>query len=587
MKGLSLGQWLERGQVLLDRTETVLKAAPFDKVREFVQRLPREVAPPDESVQVVFAGQYSAGKSSILKALTGREDIEIGGGITTQQVQQLDWNGIKVADTPGVHTELRPDHDETTYEAISKADLLVFVVTNELFDSHVAEHFRKLAIEREKAHEMLLVVNKMQRCAEGNTTAAQEVIRQDLRRVLVPFTPEQLRVSFLDAEAALEARAGEDEEIRRIYRQRSGFDAFLDNLNAFVQEKGLAARYTTSLYTLEQVLQEVLAAETGDDPDVDALQELLIQQRRTLVESQTRLSRSVENKVQQTTSRIREEGRNAAELIRDGADSEAVNRELAAAQERVQEHVDALSGSLQQTVADHASDLASRVDRILESEFVRELMPRLTERVQAIDLDPKTVSRTKQTADVTHRLGQFLVKHSFNPADGAGLFNLGQYSGTAAHGVIKDMGHLFGKSFKPWEAVKWARTITNAGRVLSVAGVVLTVALQIKEDADAAKRERELREGRTAVRAGFGEAAHAIELHFDEATNTYVAETVGPPLAEVDEQLRELRDMRRSHSDLFRELTGLLEDTRSLISEMHASSQRSPHFLRGGEFATY
>ena len=297
MKDLALGQWSERGQTLLDRAREIFEAAPSDKVQELAQRIPGEVAPPDESVQVVFAGQYSAGKSSILKAMTGREDIETGGGITTQQVQELDWNGIRVADTPGVHTELRPDHDETTYEAISRADLLVFVVTNELFDSHMAEHFRKLAIGREKAHEMLLVVNKMQRCSEGNTPEAQEVIRQDLRSVLAPFTPEQLRLSFVDAEAALDARSGQDEGVRRIYRQRSGFDAFIDNLDAFVQEKGLAARYTTSLYTLEQALQEALAAETSDDPDVDALQELLVQQRRALVESKARLSQSVESKV--------------------------------------------------------------------------------------------------------------------------------------------------------------------------------------------------------------------------------------------------------------------------------------------------
>lgn len=571
MENLALAQWTERGQALLDRARETLETAPSDKVQEIARRIPREAAPPDESVQVVFAGQYSAGKSSILKAMTGREDIEVGGDITTQQVQQLDWNGIRVADTPGVHTELRPDHDETTYGAISRADLLVFVVTNELFDSHMAEHFRKLAIEREKAHEMLLVVNKMQRCAEGNTPGAQEVIRQDLRRVLAPFTPEQLRLSFVDAEAAVEARTGQDEEVRRIYRQRSGFDAFIENLDAFVQEKGLAARYTTSLYTLEQALQEALAAETGDDPDADALQELLIQQRRALVEGKARLSQSVESKVRQTTSRIREEGRNAAELIHHEADSDAVNRELAAAQERVQEQVDALSGSVRETVEGHVRDLAARVDRIVESELVKELMPRLTERVRAIDIDPKTLSRTKQSADAARRLGQFLVEHSFNPADGASLLKLGHYSGTATHGVIKDVGHFFGKSFQPWEAVKWARAISNAGRVLSVAGVVLTVALQVKEDADAAKLERELRESRMAVRAGFGEAAHAIELHFDEATNTYVAETMDQRLAEVDEQLRELRDMRRSRSDLFQKLTDLLEDTRSLISEMHAS----------------
>ena len=377
MKTLELQQWTQKGQALIEKAEKVLKDAPFGKVRELAQRVPREVAPPDKAVHVVFAGQYSAGKSSILKVMTGREDIKVGADITTQQVQQLDWNGIKVIDTPGVHTEIRPDHDKITYEAISKAHLLVFVVTNELFDAHIAGHFRKLAIERGKAHEMLLVVNKMQRHAEGNTPAAQDVIREDVRKVLVPFTPEQLRLSFVDAEAALEARAEQDEEFRRIFHKRSGFDDFFDSFNAFVEEKRLAARYTTSLYTLEQVLQEALAAESSDDVDVDALQELLNQQRRALVNGKAQLSQAAESKIQQTVSKIREEGRKAADLIREGADSEAVNRQLTAAQERTATQADELSGLIEKTMEEGIGDLGKRVGQIAESELAKELLSRL------------------------------------------------------------------------------------------------------------------------------------------------------------------------------------------------------------------
>ena len=115
------------------------------------------------AIRLVFAGQYSAGKSSILKMLTGRTDIAIGADITTQQAHTYDWNGIEVVDTPGIHTQLRPDHDEISYDAIASADMLVFVVTNELFDSYMAAHFRKLAIDKDKANEMILVVNKMDR----------------------------------------------------------------------------------------------------------------------------------------------------------------------------------------------------------------------------------------------------------------------------------------------------------------------------------------------------------------------------------------------------------------------------------------
>lgn len=573
MKTLELRQWAEKGQALLDRAKSVLKDAPFDTVQNFAQRVPGEVAPPDDSVQMVFAGQYSAGKSSILKALTSQEYIEIGADITTQKVQQLNWNGIKVIDTPGVHTELRPDHDVITYEAISKADLLVFVITNELFDSHIAEHFRKLAIDREKAHEMLLVVNKMQRCAEGNTPEVQNIIREDLRKVLVPFTPEQLRISFVDAEAALEARAEQDEEFRRIFHKRSGFDGFIENLNAFVEEKGLAARYTTSLYTLEQVLQEALAAEASDDPDVDALQELLTQQRRALVEGKARLSQSVESEIQQTVNEIREEGRKAADLIREGANSETVNRELTAAQGRVEKQADELSGLIQKTMEEGISNLAERVEQIAESELAKELLSRLRKRVQDLDMDPETLSKMKQGGDVTYRLGSFLVSKSFTPTTStfSGLFKLNQYSGTATHGMVKTIGHFFGKSFKPWEAVKWTRMIANASRVLAVLGMLLTILTQILEDARAAKLEQELREGRAAVRAGFDEAAHAVELHYDKATGSYVDQTVGQRIAEIDEDLEELRNMQQSRSDLFQELNRLLEETKRLISEMHSS----------------
>ena len=566
MKTLELQQWTKKGQALLKEAEKVLKDAPSDKVRELAKRVPKEIAPPDKAVHVVFAGQYSAGKSSILKVMTGREDIKVGADITTQEVQQLDWNDIKVIDTPGVHTEIRPDHDEKTYKAIGKADLLVFVVTNELFDAHIAEHFRKLAIEQEKAHEMLLVVNKMQRCAEGNTPAAQNVLREDLRKVLVPFTPEQLRLSFVDAEAALEARKEPDEETRRILDQRSGFDDFINNFNAFVKEKGLTACYTTSLYTLEQMLQEALAAESSDDTDVDALQELLTQQRRELVNGKTQVSQSVESEVQQTTTKIREEGRKAADLIRGDADTEAVNRELIAAQERVQDYLVELSENVQEKTEGSINELAQQVGQIAETEFAKKLALRLAEIVQRVDVAPETGHATRQ-------LGEFLIKNSFDPKATTfrGMFKLNQYSGTATHSMVKKIGRFFGKSFKPWEAAKWARKIANAGRVLAVVGDILSFIAQIKEDADAVKRERDLREGRTAVRAGFDERADAVELHYDKATGTYVDQTIGQRIAEIDEELEELRNMQQSRSDLFQELNRLLEETKRLISEMHSS----------------
>ena len=577
MTDFKIHELARRGQDLIARVAHNVANAPSEKIRSLARRLPTSVATEEGPVHVVFAGQYSAGKSTMLKALTGRQDIAVGADITTQKSHEYDWNGISVVDTPGVHTEVRPDHDGLTYRAISEADLLVFVVTNELFDAHIAKHFRKLAVERGKAHEMMLAVNKMRRCASGNTAAAQNVIREDLRKVLDPFTPEEMRTSFVDAEAVLEAQREPDGEIRRILERKSGFGSFVDALNEFVRDKGLIGRYTSALYTVEQVLQEAVASESTGDKDADAIEELLLQKRRALADTRVQLPRSVEGEVRRTSADIRQGGTDAGDLIHGDFDADEVNRKLEGLQQQVDRRVRELESVVQQTVAQIMSDLNARLERVAGGELAKALLPRLEGRVD-VEIPTANVASGSQGAagafyDVTRQLGEFITKHSLNPNAGAAglgqLFKLKPYSGSGTHGLVKEVGHLFGKSFKPWEAVKWTRGIATAGRVLSVAGVVLSAVSQIAADQAAEERERELQKARTTVRTVFGDAANAVDMHFDKATDTYVAENIDPPLTEVDEQLGELRSMQRSRGDMFRDLDHLLKETKALIRDAH------------------
>lgn len=572
-----LYQWTTIGNNLLFRSRQCLATAPSEKMQMLAGKVPAEILSSDKSVNLVFAGQYSAGKSSIMKVLTGREDIAIGAGITTEKTHTYDWGGITVVDTPGVHTQLRPDHDEITYRAIAGADLLVFVVTNELFDSHLAKHFRNLAIERDKAHEMMLVVNKMRRCAKGNSQEAQNVIREDLRKVLAPFTPEDLRTTFIDAEAALESKTETDGEIAKILLKKSGVDGFTQELNRFVREKGLSSRYTTALYSLEQILQEALASESTGDKDIDALEELLLQRRRALLDTQDRIPRAVEGEIQNVSSQIRQEGRKVADMINGSADQKAVDQELQAAQDRVQNLAEQLEKSIQVVIGKHMKALDDRVGDIANSELAKELLPRLVHRIEQASISPEAMKNLKKASDISSKLGEFLVRNSFTPKTGTlgGLFKLNQYSGTATHGAVKAVGKFFGKSFKPWEAVKWTRTVANVGRVFAVAGTVLTFVLQIKEDADAAQLEVDLRESRSAVRSGFNDAAHVIEMHFDKATQSFVSSAISSEIENVDSQLDELRNLQQTRSDLFQNLLGLLEETRELIKSIHSTESES------------
>lgn len=67
------------------------------------------------------------------------------------------------------------------------------------------------------------------------------------------------------------------------------------------------------------------------------------------------------------------------------------------------------------------------------------------------------------------------------------------FSGSNMHQLVLDIGHFFGHSFKPWEAVKWVKGINVAGKVLGVFGVVFSLGMQIKEDVDADNRQQEMR----------------------------------------------------------------------------------------------
>lgn len=566
--------WTSLGNDLLKMASQELKSAPSEKVRNLAKGITTTVLSNEEAITLVFAGQYSAGKSTILKAITERSDIATGAGITTQKDHTYDWNGINVIDTPGVHTKLRPDHDEISYQAISKADLLVFVITNELFDSHIAKHFRKLAIEKDKAHEMMLVVNKMRRCAKGNTAEMQNIIREDLRKVLTPFSPEDLRICFIDAESSIESLHESDPEFSAALWKKSSIDVFTAELNNFVRDKGLTGRYTTALYNLEQILQEALAAESTGDKDVDALEELLLQKRRALLENRERIPRAVEKEIQNIGSQVRQEGRIVAELIHGNANQKEVDNELKKAQDRVQTYTEKCGQAIEKLIIKQMGELDERLGNILNSELAKELLIRLTHRIQDVDISPETLSKIKVSADISQKLGKFLIENSFKAGgSGAfgGIFKLAQYSGTKTHELVKTVGNFFGKSFKPWEAVKWTKNIAHAGRVLSVVGVVLTFAMQFKEDGDAAQLEIDLRESRALIRNGFNDAAHAIETHFDEAAGAYVVKTFDPEIESVDKQLFELREMQQTRSDLFRNLSDLLKKTRNLIQSLHAN----------------
>ncbi len=528
-----------------------------------------------DAIRLVFAGQYSAGKSSILKMLTGRADIAIGAGITTQQAHTYDWNGIEVVDTPGIHTQLRPDHDEISYDAIASADMLVFVVTNELFDSYMADHFRKLAIDKDKAGEMILVVNKMDRTAEGNTGEQQNIIREDLKKVLEPYTPEQLNLSFLDAESYLESieERAEDPELADELVARSGYAQFIDTLNRFVEEKSIPSKLTTELYVIDDRLEKAIRElqPKSSDADIDVLEESFMQQRHLLIEARGRMQQEVKDIYTTAASQIRDIGLDAANLLVDGCKQDEVEEELQKSIRKAEDIIEKCQSDAVEVIDARLNEMGQQLEVIENSEFSRDLKSRLSGKFEGL---PEGIQKIiANSGPGFQKAGQAVLNNAYKAGTQGGL-KLTNFSGSTIHQMVLKVGHGVGFKFKPWQAIKITKGIAIGGQVLSALGVGVSVFMQIKADQDEERIREDLKNNRQNIRSQFNVAANELE----DYARQYIKDNVNRPLetsiATIDGNIQEIRDTRSNRSESCRQLEDLQKECRLLIQDIHSEKER-------------
>lgn len=523
------------------------------------------------AIKIVFAGQYSAGKSSILKMLTGREDIAIDAGITTQKVHTYNWQGIEVVDTPGIHTQLRPDHDEISYNAIASADMLVFVITNELFDSYIADHFRKLAIDKDKAGEMILVVNKMDRTSGGNTPEQQAIIAEDLKKVIEPYTPEDVRLSFLDAKSYLESveERSEDPDYADELLEQSGYEKFIDTLNSFVEDKKLTSRLTTDLYVIDDCLERAIRKlqPESDDADIDALEENFLQQRHILIDARGRIQSEIKDIFTVAASKIRETGLDAANLLVEGCSQAEVEHELNKYVRCAEDEIEKCQEDAKVTLDARLNELGKQLDVIENSEFSVNLKTRLTGKFDGLPEGIKKV--ILRASPELQKAGKTILDSAYKTGVQGGL-KLTSFSGSSIHQMVLNIGHTINFKFAPWQAIKITRGIAIGGQVLGVLGVALSVFMQIKSDQDENRIREDLRKNRQNVRSQFNSAADQLEDFARQYINDNVYRPLNNSIKTIDDSIQGIRDTRTNRNESCHAIENLQQECHRLIQEIHA-----------------
>lgn len=465
-----------------------------------------------------------------------------------------------------IHQEyitLRPDHDVISYEAIANADMLVYVVTHELFDSYIGQKFRQLLLEKDKADEMILIVNKM--ADVGNSVENQKIKTDGLRVVTDPYTPEQLRICFVDAESYLDSINEEDEEIAAELYKRSNYEGLVNTINEFVKDKSISSKLTTSLYKINDSLQKAIVQfqPSSGDEDIDALEEHLLQERRILFSTQWRIEQQVKAIYQEAATSIRDEGRRIANSIYDFSNEAEANDAIEEAYQQVEE----LSNDCTEKVVDALEKLSNeckaKLDDFYNTDFSKELQFRLNEKRK----NGSPIIDKLFKSDVLGQASNGVISNTVGK--NATATGLRAFSGSNMHQVVLDVGHFFGHSFKPWEAVKWVKGLNTAGKVLGVFGVVFSLGMQVKEDVDTDKQQLEMRHNREVLRAGFNDAANALISSFDKSLKNYIAQNYFTRIHDIDMQIEEIRSLRNGKLDNCKVLEAIESECKELIHEIH------------------
>ncbi|GAB3246782.1 hypothetical protein GCM10027425_02290 [Alteromonas gracilis] len=522
---------------------------------------------------MVVTGYHSAGKSTLIEALTDRAfNIPIGSGITTNQVTEYDWDrDVRLVDTPGVRAD-RPDHDEQAERALQAADLVLFAVPVELFDDTLVAHLHDVLGRLAKSRQTLLVITKAgtMDAAPGHRAAAIKDALAAYQAIPWVECDAQYYLDGLD----LRDTAPEDS---RAFIDASGLTKVSDLINEFASQQGELGKLSRPLQLIIAISLEA-SASLATDPSGQAALTVLARQRSALSRKHIHLVDLLEARSAQfRADAVRAATRFADDTERDeqGAGLEdALPGHTATLNEALGTALERFESSVKQVLELQFADLSSEVLAIEDTRYGR-LTVQLGEMTTAsFEGHEIAVRPGKASASSTPGWAPDLSTHlrQFNKFWGAGD-GLKAASGSNGHRVVLEVGHAFGKKFKPWEAVKTANTI---GKIAKVGGAATTVGIEaygvIAEERAAVKAELARTERRRRVTQEILAQADAIAADALADVHDDLDRVFKPEFERIDALAEQIHATNSTRAELRERLTSIQRQASSALDALAVSS---------------
>lgn len=543
----------QRFESILARMDELLATAPIkdtgiavkleQDLKEFRQR---------GFLTIAFVGEYSAGKSSLISALTGRRDLAISADIATDQCREYEWNGVRLIDTPGLWTE-RKDHDARTYDAIAKADLLVYCLTYSLFDTTTLANFKELAFERNYQTKMLLLVNKMSAEA-GDVEQRICHYTQSLQESLAPHELSQFPIVFCDARDQLDGEDEGDQELKALSR----FDLLTELLNNFIDSKGATARLDTPLRIVLSSLDDVTEACARNEGRDDQQAHLLKKLTGVVTRQRRALSIKAEGEISDLAHSIQKIGSGFAKDI-------GINPELQSELERSQHKIEALcqqsSDRLQKEVEAAVVSLREEMGKEFESPLMADFIGSSNTRI-----DANTPETTDLSVGLKKNVAMFKkIADTLGVTTGKSFVSAAQASKSGLATGIRTVGKWVGFKFKPWQAANWAKNLTNAVPYIGVVLSVFSLASDVASEVEEANNEAKIREAKRDLLNHFNNVAESVSIEIRKATTDAMNDIYGQVEVILSEMKASHEKELGASSETIREVAALRTECEDLL----------------------
>lgn len=545
---LKIAELSKKLQELVKKTYDLLDRTGNENIKEALNKELSELKERIE-LKIAFVGQYSSGKSTIISALTGNRDIKIDANVATDVVSEYKWNNIVLMDTPGILAGKVEQHDPRTKDALKECDLIVYVLTSQLFDDVIFENFIDLAYTQKLNDKMLIAINKMSMEAGDFDTLRQNYLNS-IHSIFKERGYEfNFEVVFIDAADYIEGCTEQDDD----FIQLSNFNSFISTLNSFVADKGLIKKqFDTPVRVLKGHVADIAVSQV--DPNLKIQAEHFSSRIR---KSMRDMERSLALKLNQFESDSISDSMNVSSKIGEISEAELKN-EVNGLSRQIEDRTTELLTDIEEMVNQNYSDLMSEMENFGSRESLLLFEKNLDARINSPSIsleERKNLEKQKTFLNYLSEGGAKIAQMSgVNSLNGG----ISQAAGSQAHTMIYNVGKFFGHKFKPWEAVKTASTLGKVAKfgipvVTTLASIGLDFYTKNKEE----KRAKEIVVAKNQLNADLRSKIKSIRCEIEKNFNLSVITNYKDKLEEVDRMKMEISNSMSKNENIKKALLEL------------------------------